>query len=125
MNVILFGATGMVGQGVLRECLRDDVVGTGEGSHRECAARVISEWLHVPNRRFARHAWRGIQNALDANYLRGLSPVLAAGACSRAWHDDHDLGVRTRDDPRSARRCVQASVGKPRPTRTWAALIER
>jgi uncharacterized protein YbjT (DUF2867 family) len=26
MNVILFGATGMVGQGVLRECLRDDSV---------------------------------------------------------------------------------------------------
>jgi uncharacterized protein YbjT (DUF2867 family) len=26
MNVILFGATGMVGQGVLRECLRDDAV---------------------------------------------------------------------------------------------------
>ena len=26
MNVILFGATGMVGQGVLRECLRDDGV---------------------------------------------------------------------------------------------------
>jgi nucleoside-diphosphate-sugar epimerase len=26
MKVILFGATGMVGQGVLRECLRDDVV---------------------------------------------------------------------------------------------------
>ena len=23
MNVLLFGATGMVGQGVLRECLRD------------------------------------------------------------------------------------------------------
>jgi len=27
MKVILFGATGMVGQGVLRECLRDDGVG--------------------------------------------------------------------------------------------------
>ncbi|WP_327065136.1 NAD(P)H-binding protein [Kitasatospora sp. NBC_01250] len=26
MNVILFGATGMIGQGVLRECLRDDAV---------------------------------------------------------------------------------------------------
>ena len=26
MKVILFGATGMVGQGVLRECLRDDSV---------------------------------------------------------------------------------------------------
>lgn len=26
MRVILFGATGMVGQGVLRECLRDDGV---------------------------------------------------------------------------------------------------
>ena len=26
MNVVLFGATGMVGQGVLRECLRDDGV---------------------------------------------------------------------------------------------------
>lgn len=26
MKVILFGATGMVGQGVLRECLRDDGV---------------------------------------------------------------------------------------------------
>ena len=26
MNVILFGATGMVGQGVLRECLRADAV---------------------------------------------------------------------------------------------------
>ena len=26
MKVILFGATGMVGEGVLRECLRDDVV---------------------------------------------------------------------------------------------------
>jgi len=26
MKVILFGATGMVGKGVLRECLRDDVV---------------------------------------------------------------------------------------------------
>lgn len=26
MNVILFGATGMVGQGVLRECLRDNSV---------------------------------------------------------------------------------------------------
>ena len=24
MNAIIFGATGMVGQGVLRECLRDD-----------------------------------------------------------------------------------------------------
>ena len=28
MKVILFGATGMVGQGVLRECLRDDRVGS-------------------------------------------------------------------------------------------------
>jgi putative NADH-flavin reductase len=28
MKVILFGATGMVGQGVLRECLRDDGVQT-------------------------------------------------------------------------------------------------
>ena len=26
MNVVLFGATGMIGQGVLRECLRDDRV---------------------------------------------------------------------------------------------------
>ncbi|MFB6693854.1 hypothetical protein ACFCX3_25330 [Streptomyces virginiae] len=26
MNVILFGATGMLGRGVLRECLRDDSV---------------------------------------------------------------------------------------------------
>ena len=26
MKVIFFGATGMVGQGVLRECLRDDGV---------------------------------------------------------------------------------------------------
>ena len=26
MKVILFGATGMVGQGVLRECLRDDSI---------------------------------------------------------------------------------------------------
>jgi len=26
MKVILFGATGMVGQGVLRECLRDETV---------------------------------------------------------------------------------------------------
>src|ERR1051325_2638886 len=26
MNVVLFGATGMIGQGVLRECLRDDNV---------------------------------------------------------------------------------------------------
>ena len=26
MKVILFGATGMIGQGVLRECLRDPVV---------------------------------------------------------------------------------------------------
>ena len=26
MKVILFGATGMVGQGVLRECLRDEAV---------------------------------------------------------------------------------------------------
>ena len=36
MKVILFGATGMVGQGVLRECLLDDgveavlAVGTGD-----------------------------------------------------------------------------------------------
>jgi thioester reductase-like protein len=26
MKVLLFGATGMVGQGVLRECLRDESV---------------------------------------------------------------------------------------------------
>jgi uncharacterized protein YbjT (DUF2867 family) len=26
MKVILFGATGMVGQGTLRECLRDDAI---------------------------------------------------------------------------------------------------
>ena len=36
MKVILFGATGMVGQGVLRECLRDDgvtgVLAVGRGS---------------------------------------------------------------------------------------------
>lgn len=28
MNVLLFGATGMVGDGVLHECLADDRVGT-------------------------------------------------------------------------------------------------
>jgi uncharacterized protein YbjT (DUF2867 family) len=28
MNIILFGATGMVGQAVLRECLRDDGIGS-------------------------------------------------------------------------------------------------
>ncbi|MEN3951098.1 hypothetical protein WJU17_06090 [Iodidimonas sp. SYSU 1G8] len=27
MKILLFGATGMVGQGVLRECLRDPAIG--------------------------------------------------------------------------------------------------
>ena len=39
MKVILFGATGMVGQGVLRECLRDDgvegVLAVGRSSDRK------------------------------------------------------------------------------------------
>ena len=53
MKVILFGATGMVGQGVLRECLRDDgvdeVLAIGRSSTgsmhpklRELAAAICS-----------------------------------------------------------------------------------
>lgn len=52
MKVILFGATGMVGAGVLRECLRDDritevvsVVRTGTGtSHRKLREVVRSDF---------------------------------------------------------------------------------
>lgn len=60
MNVIIFGATGMVGQGVLRECLPDDgvtrvlaigrnVTGRTHAKLREIAdadllERVIENW---------------------------------------------------------------------------------
>ena len=44
MNVILFGATGMVGQAVLRECLRDEgvekVVIIGRRSTRQTHAKI-------------------------------------------------------------------------------------
>jgi len=48
MKVILFGATGMVGQGVLRECLRDPRVENvlaigraGTGQHREKLREIV------------------------------------------------------------------------------------
>src|SRR5258708_26756427 len=43
MKVILFGATGMVGQGVLRECLRDDDVDTVLSVGRRSIGRVHSK----------------------------------------------------------------------------------
>ena len=42
MRVALFGATGMVGPGVLRECLRDDAV-----SQLVCVERGRSMWARV------------------------------------------------------------------------------
>ena len=61
MKVILFGATGMVGAGVLRECLRDDritevvsVVRTGTGtSHRKLREVVRSDFVTAVAKRFA------------------------------------------------------------------------
>jgi nucleoside-diphosphate-sugar epimerase len=47
MNVILFGATGMVGQGVLRECLRDpevtvlSIVRTATGRQHERLREIV------------------------------------------------------------------------------------
>ena len=51
MKVILFGATGMVGQGVLRECLRDDgvegvlAVGRGSTGRTHPKLRVFVDWI--------------------------------------------------------------------------------
>ena len=51
MNVVLFGATGMVGQGVLRECLLDPQVhgllsiGRRDGAGASEAARNRSQGL--------------------------------------------------------------------------------
>ncbi len=49
MKVILFGATGMVGQGVLRECLRDDrvehVLAIGRGTTGQTHAK-LREFVH-------------------------------------------------------------------------------
>jgi uncharacterized protein YbjT (DUF2867 family) len=36
MNVLLFGATGMVGQGVLRECLLDPAIPVGAVGGTQC-----------------------------------------------------------------------------------------
>jgi hypothetical protein len=49
MKVILFGATGMVGQGVLRECLRDDAVGSVLAIGRSSTGRThpkLRELIH-------------------------------------------------------------------------------
>src|SRR4030095_1393626 len=47
MNVILFGATGMVGQAVLRECLRDDGVKSVLTIGRSSAAQTHSKLREV------------------------------------------------------------------------------
>ena len=66
MNVVLFGATGMVGQGVLRECLRDDggliqrIVVTGRSTY---FCPVCQERLRRRPRRTKRPARRGRSRA--------------------------------------------------------------
>jgi len=47
MNVILFGATGMVGQAVLRECLRDDSVKNVLTIGRSSAAQTHSKLREI------------------------------------------------------------------------------
>jgi NAD dependent epimerase/dehydratase family enzyme len=46
MNVILFGATGMVGQGVLRECLLDadvqSVLSLGRSASGQQTAKIVT-----------------------------------------------------------------------------------
>ena len=74
MKVILFGATGMVGQGVLRECLRDDsveaVLAVGRNStgraHPKLRDFVIKDMFdfgavggHLCQRRMARSSGGG------------------------------------------------------------------
>ena len=56
MKVILFGATGMVGQGVLRECLLDPeiaevlAIGAGRGSGTRSCARLCSRTYSICRR---------------------------------------------------------------------------
>jgi len=47
MKVILFGATGMVGQGVLRECLRDDAVTQVLSIGRSAAGQLHTKFSEI------------------------------------------------------------------------------
>jgi nucleoside-diphosphate-sugar epimerase len=72
MNVLIFGATGMVGQGVLRECLlASDVSGVGTDS----TERGSSMWARVKGR---------TENALRRLPFKA-GPTRRAPARARAW----------------------------------------
>jgi uncharacterized protein YbjT (DUF2867 family) len=76
MKVIVFGATGMVGQGVVRECLLDP----GQ--------------IHVPPGLHPAAARHSFGHALDSRRLRGADAVRAAAEGADAFGDDLDRGDR-------------------------------
>ena len=81
MKVILFGATGMVGQGVLRECLLDPgveaVLSVGRSPTRRCSTPKLRELLHNDFTDYLRRSNRS---------LRATTPASSALASPRsAW----------------------------------------
>lgn len=97
MNVIIFGATGMVGQGVLRECLRDDavrrvlVVGRGTVGLRHPKLREI---LRSDVGDLAQAAAEGELSGYDACFFcLGVSSVGMKEAAYREVTHDLTLAV--------------------------------
>ena len=91
MKVLLFGATGMVGQGVLRECLRDPGV--------ELVAAVGRSATGIQNPKLTE-----IQHADLANYaavedrLRGFDACFFTLGVSSARHEGGRLRPRSPTD---------------------------
>ena len=76
MKVILFGATGMVGQGVLRECLRDDGVEGVLAVGRSSTGRT-----HPKLRELVRRTCS--TSARPARTCKGTMPASSASAFRR------------------------------------------
>ena len=91
MNVILFGATGMVGQGVLRECLLDPGVGRGHGDAE--VALAAGPEAHP----------RGEVDADAVEDRRGEADAVIAG---RNSSPARNIGIPFESKSRQQKRCL-------------------
>jgi uncharacterized protein YbjT (DUF2867 family) len=92
MNVLIFGATGMVGQGVLRECLRDPgverVVAVGRSSAGIAGAETKFREVLLPDLMYVSSAEKDLSGFDACFFCLGVSSLgLSEDAYTRITHD--------------------------------------
>jgi hypothetical protein len=119
MKIILFGATGMVGQGVLRECLLDPGIETVLAVGRSPAGQRHAKLREISHDNFLDYS--AIESELagyDACFFClgvssvGMGAAVVLPPSRRAALHDHQRATRPRHDQGGARGLSEAGAGE-------------